>query len=209
MEMSTSAQALYFHLGMHGDDDGFVASPRKIARSAGCSDDDMRLLAAKGFIIPFDSGVVVITDWKINNALKNDRYKETIYQAEKASLRSDESGKYMLGSNVVPECIQNGSKLEPQHNITKLNIAEHSTADGADKLPVVCANFEKFWSAYPKKVGKKSAKKAFSRAKVPVEILLAAIERQMLHLETVEEAEKEGKEPDSIRDSRVAGMGGK
>lgn len=135
MDMSTSAQALYFHLGMHGDDDGFVASPRKIARAAGCNDDDMRLLAAKGFIIPFDSGVVVITDWKINNSLKNDRYKETIYQDEKALLRSDKSGKYLLGSNVVPECTQNGSKVEPQHNITKLNIAEHSTEEGADKPP--------------------------------------------------------------------------
>lgn len=137
MEMSTSAQALYFHLGMHGDDDGFVASPRKIARAAGCNDDDMRLLAAKGFIIPFDSGVVVITDWKINNALKNDRYKETIYRDEKASLFSDKSGKYLLGSKVVPECIQNGSKVEPQHNITKLNIAEQSITESitADKPP--------------------------------------------------------------------------
>ena len=63
--MSASAQALYFHLGMHGDDDGFVSSPRKIARIAGCNDDDLRLLAAKGYIIPFESGVVVITDWNI------------------------------------------------------------------------------------------------------------------------------------------------
>lgn len=115
LEMSTSAQALYFHLGMHGDDDGFVASPRKIARAAGCNDDDMRLLAAKGFIIPFDSGVVVITDWKINNTLKNDRYTETIYQAEKARLHSENSGKYLLGTSVDPECFQDGSMLEPQH----------------------------------------------------------------------------------------------
>lgn len=99
MDMSTSAQALYFHLGMHGDDDGFVSSPRKIARAAGCNDDDMRLLAAKGFIIPFDSGVVVITDWKINNTLKNDRYQSTIYQEEMAMLQSDASGKYNGQSN--------------------------------------------------------------------------------------------------------------
>ena len=72
LDMSASAQALYFHLGMHGDDDGFMSSPRKIARIAGCNDDDLRLLAAKGYIIPFESGVVVITDWNINNTLKND-----------------------------------------------------------------------------------------------------------------------------------------
>ena len=137
MDMSTSAQALYFHLGMHGDDDGFVASPRKIARSAGCNDDDMRLLAAKGFIIPFDSGVVVIADWRINNTLQNDRYKETIYRDEKALLQTEKSGKYILGSSMVPECIQGDSNMEPQHNTTKPKLTKHSRAERieADKPP--------------------------------------------------------------------------
>ena len=137
MDMPTSTQALYFHLGMHGDDDGFVSSPRKIARAAGCNDDDMRLLAAKGFIIPFESGVVVITDWKINNTLKNDRYQGTIYQKEMAMLQNDASGKYLIPSDVVPERFQNGSNLEPQHNITEQNIAKQNGAEGikADKPP--------------------------------------------------------------------------
>ena len=69
LDMSASAQALYFHLGMHGDDDGFVASPKKIARGVGCNDDDLRLLASKGYIIPFESGVIVIVDWNINHTL--------------------------------------------------------------------------------------------------------------------------------------------
>lgn len=137
MDMSTSAQALYFHLGMHGDDDGFVSSPRKIARAAGCNDDDLRLLAAKGFIIPFDSGVVVITDWKINNTLKNDRYQETIYQMEKGMLQTESNGKYLLGSGMDPECFQSGSKVDPQHNITKHNLTKHNRTEGdkADKPP--------------------------------------------------------------------------
>lgn len=136
-EMPTSTQALYFHLGMHGDDDGFVASPKKIARAAGCNEDDLRLLAAKGFIIPFDSGVVVITDWKINNTLKNDRYQATIYQDEKAMLESESSGKYTLCSNSVPERIQSGSTMEPQHNITKPNLTQQRKAEDimADKPP--------------------------------------------------------------------------
>lgn len=67
LDMPVSTQALYFHLGMHGDDDGFVSSPRKIARAAGCNDDDLRLLIQKNYIIPFESGVVVITDWRLNN----------------------------------------------------------------------------------------------------------------------------------------------
>ncbi len=137
MDMSTSAQALYFHLGMHGDDDGFVSSPRKIARAAGCNDDDMRLLAAKGFIIPFDSGVVVITDWKINNTLKNDRYQRTIYQEEMAMLQNDASGKYLISSGMVPDRFQNSSNSEPQHNITEHNITKQNKTEGtkADKPP--------------------------------------------------------------------------
>lgn len=134
LDMSVTAQALYFHLGMHGDDDGFVSSPKKIARSAGCNDDDLRLLASKGFIIPFESGVIVITDWKRNNTLKNDRYKATIYQEEKAQLQEDGAGKYILGSNVVPCVIQNGSNLEPEHNITEHNITKYRK-DKADKPP--------------------------------------------------------------------------
>lgn len=169
LDMPTSTQALYFHLGMHGDDDGFVSSPKKIARAAGCGDDDLRLLAAKDFIIPFDSGVVVITDWKINNTLKNDRYRGTIWEAEKAKIYEERSGRFALGTN-----------LEPQHNITEHNKTEPSKTEdrAAGKPPVVSAEFEKFWSAYPKKVGKQAAKKAFSRVKVPVETLLAALERQ-------------------------------
>lgn len=130
MEMPVSAQALYFHLGMHGDDDGFVSSPRKIARAAGCNEDDIRLLVAKQFIIPFNSGVVVITDWKVNNTLKNDRYQETIYQSEKAMLQSEKSGKYILGTNMDPECFQVGTNMEPQHNITEHNIDKHRITNG-------------------------------------------------------------------------------
>lgn len=129
MDMSTSAQALYFHLGMHGDDDGFVASPRKIARSAGCNDDDMRLLAAKGFIIPLESGVVVITDWKVNNTIKSDRYSPTIYQKEKELLQVDSTGRYSIGTKLEPECIQNGSIMEPQLSIGKYSTDKENKAD--------------------------------------------------------------------------------
>jgi len=130
LDMSSSAQALYFHLGMHGDDDGFVSSPKKIARVAGCNDDDLRLLAAKGFIIPFDSGVVVITDWRIHNTLKNDRYRETVYQEERAKINILPSGKYALDSGVVPECIQDGSGVEPEHNVTQPNVTKPSKGEG-------------------------------------------------------------------------------
>lgn len=176
MDMSASAQALYFHLGMHGDDDGFVASPRKIARSAGCNDDDLRLLAAKGYIIPFDSGVIVITDWSINNTLKNDRYRETIYTAEKSELQRDESGRYFLGTTLEPERFQIGSNPEPQHNPTKPNETEQRRTK--KETSTRSADFETFWKAYPKKIGKQAAKKAFDKVNIPVETLVSAIRRQ-------------------------------
>lgn len=139
LDMPISAQALYFHLGMHGDDDGFVSSPKRIARAAGCNDDDLRILASKGFIIPFESGVIVIRDWNVNNTLKNDRYHPTIYQKELAELASDKTGRYIEknmaqlqnGTNMDPDWNQNGTMLEPEHNITEHNIIER----GADKPP--------------------------------------------------------------------------
>jgi hypothetical protein len=146
MDMSASAQALYFHLGMHGDDDGFVASPKKIARATGCNDDDLRLLASKGYVIPFESGVIVITDWTVNNTLKNDRYHETIYTAEKAALTQDDAGRYHFGTNMEaiwnqtgtnsePNRNQTGTNLEPEHNITEHSLTKQSKESEADKPP--------------------------------------------------------------------------
>ena len=120
LDMSASAQALYFHLGMHGDDDGFVSAPRKIARA----------VISKNFVIPFESGVVVITDWNINNTLKNDRYRETVYLQEKSKLCLDSNGRYAVGTNLDPTWNQSGTNLEPQPNVTKPNVTER-----ADKPP--------------------------------------------------------------------------
>ncbi|MDE2031387.1 MAG: replisome organizer [Patescibacteria group bacterium] len=94
LEMPVSSQALYFHLGMYADDDGFISSPKKILRSMGGSDDDLRILIAKRFVLTFENGVVVIKHWKINNYLRNDRYKETRYLDEKNKLYEKENGSY-------------------------------------------------------------------------------------------------------------------
>ena len=80
--MSISARLLYYELGMRADDDGFISSPLKIIRSVGCSTDDLKLLIAKGYVISFDSGIVVIRHWKMNNYIQKDRYNKTIYQDE-------------------------------------------------------------------------------------------------------------------------------
>src|ERR1044072_8482425 len=85
LEMPLTSQALYFHLGMSADDDGFV-SPRKDLRMTGAGQDDLKVLVAKSFVIPFESGAIVITHWKQNNFLRNDRYTPTIYKAERELL---------------------------------------------------------------------------------------------------------------------------
>lgn len=122
MEMPASSQNLYFHLSMRADDDGFVASPKRIIKLVGASDDDYKILIAKKFIIPFDSGVCVISDWRINNYLRNDRYTETIYQDEMKSLIVDESGKYNLG---IPDGIPVVSSVLSNTNSNSLSISSN------------------------------------------------------------------------------------
>lgn len=92
LEMPSSTQALYFHLGMRADDDGFVAAPKSIAAICGCSVDDIRLLAMKGFVQAFETGVLVITDWKENNKIRKDRYTPTKFTHEKMLLDGNQNG---------------------------------------------------------------------------------------------------------------------
>ncbi|WP_415330930.1 hypothetical protein [Clostridium perfringens] len=100
LDMPLSTQALYFHLSMRADDDGFVNNPRKIQRMIGCGDDEIKLLIAKQFIIPFESGVCVIKHWRIHNYIRNDRYKPTMYQEEKGQLLLEENNMYELSDSV-------------------------------------------------------------------------------------------------------------
>lgn len=117
LDMPLSAQALYFHLSMRADDDGFINNPKKIQRMVGCADDDMRLLVAKAFIIPFESGVVVIKHWRINNYIRNDRYKPTNYTEEMAQLQVKENGAY---TEKLPLGIPNGYQMDTQVRLGKV-----------------------------------------------------------------------------------------
>lgn len=98
LDMPLSAQALYFHLSMRADDDGFINNPKKIQRMIGSSDDDLKLLVLKRFIIPFESGIVVIKHWKIHNYIRGDRKKDTVYPEEMSLLCEKENGAYSLKS---------------------------------------------------------------------------------------------------------------
>ena len=96
LEMPTTSQLLYFHLAMRADDDGFVNKPKSLMRMVGCKDDDLKLLFVKKFLIPFESGVVVIKHWKIHNYIRKDTYTETKYKEEKSTLELDENSAYRL-----------------------------------------------------------------------------------------------------------------
>ena len=132
LDMPVSTQALYFHFGMRADDDGFVSSPKKIVKIANCTNDDLRVLISKGYIIPFESGVVVITDWRKNNTLKGDRYKPTVYQEELGILETQGNSYILKGSGISsgtrlePDWNQIGTKLEPQYSIDKYSIDKSS-----------------------------------------------------------------------------------
>ena len=127
LDMPLSSQALYFHLSMRADDDGFINNPKKIQRMVGCADDDLKLLIVKNFIIPFESGIVVIKHWKIHNYIRNDRYKETVYQEELAMLDVKDNKAYTLG-------IPNGYQVETQVRLGKDRIGKDSL--GEDNISV-------------------------------------------------------------------------
>ena len=142
LDMPVSTQALYFHFGMRADDDGFVSSPKKIVKIANCTNDDLRVLISKGYIIPFESGVVVITDWRKNNTLKGDRYKPTVYQEELEILET-QGNSYVLkksdistGNNLEPDWNQIGTKPEPQYSIDKYSIDKNKYI--VEQSPTMC-----------------------------------------------------------------------
>lgn len=107
LDMPATARCLYFTLGMFADDDGFVGSPKGIMRQCGASQDDMNILLAKRFLLSFESGVIVIKHWRINNYLQSDRHKDTTYLEELDTLSIDEKGAYTEKEGVYTECIQN------------------------------------------------------------------------------------------------------
>ena len=120
LDMPTSTQCLYFQLLLRADDDGFLKNAKTIMRTVGASQDDMKLLIAKQYLILFDSGTIVIKHWRIHNYIKKDRYKPT--DCEEARLIDvNDKGEYILleptciqnGTTTEPTCIQNGTTTEP------------------------------------------------------------------------------------------------
>lgn len=188
LEMPLTAQALYFHLGMRGDDDGFVSNPRSIMRVAGCSEGDLAILAEAGYIISFRSGVIVISDWKVNNNLRNDRYKPTTFQSERSLLSETANKRYILNSTPTENQmdtigIPSDNQVTPQPNVTQRNPTQRSssgndTATAAvshtdSDIAEIVQHFERVIGVFPRSALDKLQR---WREVYPAEIIHAAID---------------------------------
>jgi len=151
LDMPLTARCLYFTLGMFADDDGFVNSPKGIMRQCGASQDDMNILISKKFILIFESGVIVIKHWRINNYLRSDRYQSTKYVEEKDQLMVNENGSYSFG---IPN---SGIPSIDKDSIDKDSIDKDSGDYGIPAFDVQMA-FEEFYSHYKKKKNYASCK---------------------------------------------------
>ena len=136
-EMPVSARLLYYELGMRGDDEGFVQNPKRIMLTTGTTVDDLKVLAAKGYVILFDSGVLVITHWQKNNFIQKDRFHETSCLAEKAQIQTTDSKKYALlpaGNGLDTGCIQPVSNTEAQIRLDQIRVEKETRAPSSRRF---------------------------------------------------------------------------
>lgn len=127
LDMPLTAQALYFHLNMRADDDGFVNAPRKIQRMVGASESDLQLLIDNRFVLSFDNGIIAIKHWKMHNLLRKDRYTPTQYAEEKALLEVKNNGAYTEkkpGNHLATTWQPDGNQMATQYSIGKGSIGE-------------------------------------------------------------------------------------
>jgi len=178
LDMPLSSQCLYFHLSMRADDDGFINNAKKIQRMLGCNDDDLKLLLAKNFVIPFQNGVCVIKHWRIHNLIQKDRYKPTVYTEEKDKLSLKENNVYTLDT----ECIQDVYSLESQVSIGKVSLVKVKNSYEQD--------FETFWLNYPKKKNKGDAIKAWKKEKPILDNVLYALSWQKESMDWIKDGGK-------------------
>ena len=119
LDMPLSAQCLYFHLNMRADDDGFIGNPKRIQRLIGASEDDLKLLIVKRFVLTFDSGVIVVKHWRMHNTLSSNRYSETVYTEEKSCLLLKDNKSYSFNSG---EPLDDKKKVKSSKRQTRRNI---------------------------------------------------------------------------------------
>ena len=154
LDMPVTARLLYYDLSMRADDDGFVNSPKKIMRMIGASQDDLGILILRKFILPFDNGIVVIKHWRIHNYIRKDTYNPTPYTDEMNMLTIDDNKAYSFKNDT--------NRLLPVDDSSTQD--NKGNKDNKDNYMYTSSEFDEFWSEYPRKVGKKDARKAFDKA---------------------------------------------
>lgn len=124
-DLPKTTKYLYFELGMRADDDGFIGNPKRLLRMLGCDDDDLRLLIAKGYILSFDDGIIVIRDWHIHNQLRQDRHKPTMYTDYLIQLELNTKKQYILLNDDGNQMATNGKprldKIRKDENSNNIN----------------------------------------------------------------------------------------
>ena len=129
LEMPATTQNLYFHLNMEADDDGFVNSPKKIMKLTNATEDDMKLLILKNFVIYFENGIIVIKHWRMHNILRQDRYHPTQYQDEYKMLTLDSENNYHLTGSANNQQIPwqpNGNQMATENRLDKNSLDKNS-----------------------------------------------------------------------------------
>lgn len=126
LEMPLSTQCLYFHLNMRADDDGFIGNTKKIMKIVGASEDDLKLLIAKRFVLCFDDGVIVIKHWRMHNTLSQNRYHETQYTDEKSMLKIKDNMSYSF-ENGQP--IDDKKLINAKEKYDKKSMADNRLVD--------------------------------------------------------------------------------
>lgn len=168
--LSSSAQALYFHLSMQADDDGFCNQVNASMFKSHASVEDLKSLLERRYIYQFDDGVIVIKHWRMANALRKDRYTPTAFQEDFAKLDIKENGSYTLKGEWLPNGCQAVADRLPQVRIGKVSIDKDSNnIVHQDALEPVKPNFkdefEEVWKMYPRKQGKNNALKSYVKAR--------------------------------------------
>ena len=149
LDMPLSTQALYLHLAMNADDDGFINAPKRIQRMIGASDDDLKLLIIKSFIIEFESGVMVVKHWRLNNYIRSDRYTPTVYTEERGLLIEKKNRVYSLKN---AQGIPNDYQSDTQYRLDKNRLNKSSCLEDVKILQQMTENeieylFEKYEDA--------------------------------------------------------------
>ena len=181
--LSSSAQALYFHLNQSADDDGFNNQVSLAMHKAHASADDLKVLMAKRYIIRFESGVIVIKHWRLHNTLRKDRYTPTTFQEELKCLGLKDNGAYTMhrfqGNPLLEgEWLPNGCQVvaTDKYSIDKNSVIENNNSiDSAESIEpeveqtasnkTIESEFEELWKLYPRKVGKAKALTYYQKAR--------------------------------------------